>query len=191
MQNQLSQQPAPSSTWRAGSARAAQAKEAPTVTYLQASMLLAQRPRHSLRKTQLEKLVAPKLKGASLAVFDTERGFNPVGQQREMRSAMIKLKLNARRLKQAGLDVLVVDTLGALSPDCTAAFTAALEHVWKSGIEVIILDLQQQPISFNDLGQVVSNSQFIKIYIRSIWEEIQRTGSGDQKPPVAAQRKVH
>ena len=191
MHNHHNQQPAHAPTWRAGSARAAQDHETRTVTYLQASMLLAQRPHRSLRKTQLEKLVEPQLKGASLTVFDLARCLKPLGQHREMRSAMIKLKLNARWLKQAGLDVLVVDTLGALDPNCTAAFTAALEHVWKSGIEVIILDLQQQPISFNDLGQVVSNSQFIKIYIHSIWEEKKKTENGDQEPPAAPKRKVH
>jgi methionine synthase I (cobalamin-dependent) len=74
----------------------------------------------------------------------------------------------ARLLTRRGLDVLVIDTVSALPERKLPKFAADLKRLWRSGVE-IVLCIEDQTIFFDDMKDLVTTSEFIDIYMKSMW----------------------
>lgn len=80
---------------------------------------------------------------------------------------MADIAEKGRLLVRRGLDVLVIDTVGAVPKRKLPKFSADLKHLWQSGIE-IVLCIEEQTVFFDDMKELVTTNEFIDIYVKSM-----------------------
>lgn len=142
--------------------------------YLPASALLqADAPRQPVAP-QLERWLATKSRVDKATPFRTVHLLQlsqRTRQYEDVQSLVGDVRAFARELHALGLDALVIDTLSDLNRGQRDSFIYAVTHVWLSGIDVVIVDTNNQCVSFNDMSEVVNGQDFIRTYINSIWKE--------------------
>ncbi len=77
-----------------------------------------------------------------------------------------------RMLQAAGLEILVVDSLEYLATDQADHFIFAVMNLWSSGLDVVLLGPDNAYVSFDEIAEVVTGKDFIRIYINSFLRDI-------------------
>jgi hypothetical protein len=101
-----------------------------------------------------------------------------VGRTTGICAVMMSAANLAPLMHRLGLDVLVVDTLVTLRQQEIPAFCNALQSIWRSGIDVC-LPTEDRLVSFASMGDIVTTSDFIAIYVRSLWTEASASDTPD------------
>ena len=146
-----------------------------TLQYIELSSLLWDPLAQPMARKRLN-LQLKRRYGADQATrWDRVEHFISEGSIRDhagLEDLMAAIADNGQLLEKHCLDVLVIDTISALSNKALHKFSADVERLWQSGVE-IMLYTGVQPVFFEDMKGLVSNNKFVEIYIKSMWMDHQ------------------
>jgi hypothetical protein len=142
--------------------------------YFELSAPLEDTPERLIARKRLEQQLQKRCsKGQTVERWDCPDNLIFEGSthgQTDLADQMVGVADKVRVLHRRGLDVLVIDTVTTLPQKKLPQLSAALRHVWQSGVE-IVLRTENHIVFFDDMRELVTTSDFIDIYVKSMWVE--------------------
>lgn len=147
------------------------------VRYIQTSALLFEAPQPLPPITKkLERRLAADA-GVAAALPFRANDFRNLAENdgipyQDLPSLVNDMRGMLRMLQAAGLEILVVDSLEYLATDQADHFIFAVMNLWSSGLDVVLLGPDNAYVSFDEIAEVVTGKDFIRIYINSFLRDI-------------------
>lgn len=140
--------------------------------YFELSVLLEDTPKRPIARKRLEQQLQKRCgKGQKVERWNCPENLIFEGLTHghtDLADLMAAVAKKVRLLHRRGLDVLVIDTESTLPQRKLPQFSAALRQVWQSGVE-IVLCTENHTVFFDDMKDLVTTSDFIEIYVKSMW----------------------
>ncbi len=139
-----------------------------SVCYLRFSTLLGTiKTREQSRPNTLEPLI--RSLNQQLVALEHEPSFDvellKQCQTNDPLHALQNLALNAFEFKEHGLSALVVESPIQLDANRKARFYSVLKKIWHQEIDIYMTLDSGAIISFNDISEIVTSDDFIKVYV--------------------------
>jgi acetylglutamate synthase len=146
-----------------------------TLQYIELSSLHWDPLAQPMARTCLKQQLKRRYGANQITRWDRVEHFISAGSIRDhadLEDLMTAVADNSQLLERHCLDVLVIDTVRALPNKALHKFSADVERLWQSGVE-IMLYTGVEPVFFEDMKNLVSNNNFVQIYIKSMWMDHQ------------------
>jgi hypothetical protein len=139
--------------------------------YVELSSLLKGAPMRPAMRRQLEQKLRKRYRADAAARWESPGSIAP-DQHAPNHTSLAHWLLNMMDKRhpcpQSVLDVLVIDTVSKLPARDLPGFAASLKRIWQAGIEVVLC-IDDHTVFFNDMKDLVTTTDFITIYLKSMW----------------------
>jgi len=104
--------------------------------------------------------------------------------------ALQNLALNAFEFKEHGLSVLVVEPPIRLDASRKPRFNSILKKIWYQEIDIYMTLDSGSVISFNDISEIVTSDDFIKVYVDAACASTHAGAPDEAKRPQRRRKKT-
>lgn len=139
--------------------------------YLPLRSLTKTRATHALRPLELRVKLADFSGGLMpRAVIPTELGGLPPRSEQPptVLEALAHFAQEPGELLRLGVQALLIDTAGGITPYQLPAIRAAVERIWAAGVDILVIGINDSVISFGALRELVPPDAIVAIYIETL-----------------------
>lgn len=125
------------------------------------------------KKNDLEHRLKTKYGAETIESLNIERAKPPKERRPSIPAcitAIQNLSEESNFLKESALDVVVIDQESELPLSLLSSTCQHLKSIMASGIDVGIYFKNSNLISLNDISELTTSDEFIRIYLKDIWK---------------------